>query len=486
VSSALLSEAKKLGSHAAVYLVPSLLVRGLTFLLTPLYTRTMSQADFGLLGVATSVGGVISILLGLALHGAITRLYFDCKDESDRRRLFGTILTLFLAGPTVGLAALWLANERGLGLLVALPLHPHMQLVLAASWLSTYASMPTAMYMAREEPAKVAGLNVFLTLTQLVFTIGFVVGLRQGVIGVLRGTCAANAVNALVSVILVARHASMTFDRRLARETLAFGLPLVPHLVANWALSVSDRLILVRYVPPVDLGIYSLAYVFAFLVGTFAGAVTSAFSPIATRLLMTPGREGFVPPLGTAALAFIAAVSVALASFADEALTLLAPSSYAPARRLVPWVILGGALQGLYLVWSMGTWFSKKTSLVPLVTVSSAALNVLINLALVPRYGVIVAAVSTAVSYAFAAGLHGWLAHRNYAIKWQYGRWTAIALVSLAAYALAHSMPGGAWGMFGKAVIVCLAYPAVLVATGVVPRRLLMSLRTGAAASEPR
>jgi O-antigen/teichoic acid export membrane protein len=109
-----------------------------------------------------------------------------------------------------------------------------------------------------------------------------------------------------------------------------------------------------------------------------------------------------------------------------------------------------------------------KTKLVPLVTLASAVLNVAINLIWVPRYGVMTAAVSTAISYAVSAGLHALLAHKLHPIPWEYRRWAHLMGVAALCYALGSMLPvrGLVVGVTLKTLIATALYVMALTVTG--------------------
>jgi O-antigen/teichoic acid export membrane protein len=326
--------------------------------------------------------------------------------------------------------------------------------------------------MAREEPRKVALLSALAGLSQLGLSVVFVAGLHQGALGVLRANLVSSALVGVTSIVLMLRMSNFAWPLPRLGQALVFSLPLVPHLTANWALAISDRLVLDRYVPAADVGRYSLGYVFSLIVSLVAASIGNALGPAANRQLKDPLLAPNVPPLGTYSLVATVAFALGVAVTAPEILAIVAPASYAPASAVVPWVVLGAVFQGFYFVWSTGTWFSMKTKLVPLVTLASAALNVGLNLVFVPRYGVMAAAVSTAVSYAASAALHGLLAQHLHPIAWEYRRWALLLGVGAICYGagMALPQPGVLASLAIKTVFVALAFPLGLIATGFLTR----------------
>lgn len=465
-------DGRQLLRSSLLYLVPSLVARGVSFLLAPLYTRAMTPADFGVIGICNAILAAVSVILGFAIHGAVPRMWVECDGEAQRRRFVGTLLGFLLVVPTVLTVVLDGMGSMGWfdGGFATVQFRPQLRLVLWTALLSTFPNVPTAIYMAREKPGKVAVFNVVLTTASIASALLFVAVLRQGALGVLRAQLFAAAVTAALSVGVLWRMSPPTLDRARLVQALAFSLPLVPHLLANWALAISDRLVLERLVPKDDLGRYSLAYMFCTLASVIGAAVSSAFGPITNRRLKAAPDDPSVPRLGTYAVVAIIGSSLAIALFAPELIVVVAPMSYRAAATLVPLLVLGAVFQGLYVVFSTGTWYSMKTARVPLVTAIGAAVNLGLNIVLVPRLGVLAAALNTAIAYATLAGLHAWLAHRLQPIAWEWRRISLAFAVGVGCFfagSILPQLPLG-WVICAKVALLVVGFPLALVALGFV------------------
>jgi O-antigen/teichoic acid export membrane protein len=463
-ASTLSVEAVKFSRSAGVYIVGTLLVRGTTVLLTPLYTKAMGPGDFAVVAVANAIGSVLALFFGLDLSGCIPRLSFEYNEE-QRRAFFGTLLWLSLTLPMAFVAALYILGTRGdLEFFTSVHFSPHLELVVWSSFFSIFVALPLAVYNTRERPGLAAFLGGAGALSQLTLTLLLVAWLHQGAIGVLRANLLSAALMGVISIGIMVRMSTFSLAMPGLKVALVFSLPVVPHLIANWALAISDRLILDRYVPAADVGRYALGYMFNVIVAMVAAAIGNALKPMAYRQLKDPLAADNVPPLGTYAMLLILGFALTVALLAKEIIAAIAPPSYAGAAVVVPWVVLGAVFQGMYLVLSIGTWFSMRTSSVALVTVASAILNVAMNLLCVPKYGVMAAAGSTAICYGVSAILHGLLAHRLHPIAWEYRRWAVLFGAALLWYLVGTNLPvhGLLLGLVTKTSIVTLAFPISL------------------------
>jgi len=445
--------------------VTDALVKGMALILAPIYTRVLNPSAYGILAIASTVTLLLTLTLGLALNAAITRLYFEAESAKDERTLYGTILIFLLVIPGVLTLGLELAGDAGyLDFFRSVPYDPYLRYAVWAAYLGVFLDVPLAIYTTRQEPRKVVGITLFNALTLAAVTILLVVVLREGVLGALRAALITSAAAAVVSVLLTARMAAARFSWMLLKAALLFSLPLIPHLLSQWSLSVSDRIVLQGYVPYAQLGLYSLGASVAAAASLGVNALSRAFTPAVTAQLKREGPQGQVPRIGTFWFAGATWACVFVALFGGDIIRLLTPSSFHQAARVVPVLVFGHLAFGVYQLVTQGTWYSMKTITIPIVTFGAAAVNVGLNLVILPWGGIMTAAWATLIAYVVLAFTQGLLAHRLYPIPWELKRWTKLLVAGALAF-VAGTAATGALTVSHIAVelaAVFVAFPLVL------------------------
>jgi O-antigen/teichoic acid export membrane protein len=474
-------EVRRFGVASLIYIIPTILLRGVNFLFAPLYAHSMSAAEFGRVGVASTVGTLAITVLSAGMNTTTYRLHHDWPDEASRRRFYGTVLAFLAVVPLALTAAVHtVLYVSGVELLRTLPLTPYLGLVLWSSYFGVFQAYPTNIFVAREEPRRAVTLNAVMLAITIAANLTFVVALRQGALGQIRATLAANAAIAVVGVVSVSRLIDPRPSLDQLRRALAFSLPLVPHLVVTWGLAVADRLVLERTVSETEIGCYQLAYTFANVAVVASGAMMRGLYPIIARKIAHADSLGDVPRLGTIALFGVVATCVAVGLVADDVIAAFFPPSYQPAAAYVPWLVAGAAVQGAYQILMQGTMQAKRTTLVPLVSAIALGVNLAINITFSPLFGAMAAAVATLVAYLVLAALHGALAHRSYPIQWEYRRWASLAFAAVGAVSAAMVATGMIDGGLLRACLrACIGIPifaALLVLTGFAQARHLPAL----------
>src|SRR6187549_1323917 len=94
------------GSADVVFLVVNVV-------LLPLYARVLTPAEFGAFAILNVCEALLKVVFRWGLDESFLRLYFDGKDDEERRTLAGTISALLLGAN--GLIVLGLVAASGIG-----------------------------------------------------------------------------------------------------------------------------------------------------------------------------------------------------------------------------------------------------------------------------------------------------------------------------------------------------------------------------------
>jgi len=190
---------------------------------------------------------------------------------------------------------------------------------------------------------------------------------------------------------------------------------MIPAGISNWAMAVSDRLVLSRFVAPAAIAVYGLGYSLPMLFGFLLTAANTAYVPHFFRYAVKDEERGTQLNKDSElyALAFgWLAISVAL--LAPELALLAGGAKYAGSAPITRIVVFALYLQGFYLLASLPLYEKHRTGYLPVAAALAAATNVSLNLILVPRYGIIAAAWDTVVAYGVLAGFVALASRRLY------------------------------------------------------------------------
>ena len=275
------TQLKRLGSQSIIYTAGDMLNRAFALILIPLYTAYLTPTDYGILSITSTIGAVFAILSMQSLETGLTRFHFDHPDEASRRRYHGLVWLLMVVS-ALGFALLVGAVGQPLlaWLFPDVPYIPYIRIVVWTTFATNISFLLLrALLRVQEKPTTYSILNIFVFLVNTGFVVYFVVVQRAGALGNLQGRLLAAMLLAIPIIFVYFRSARLHWSKREARTTLAFSIPLLPHLLSLWVLNVSDRVVLQRFVPLADVGIYSLGYQIASILQLLAFSASNAWSP---------------------------------------------------------------------------------------------------------------------------------------------------------------------------------------------------------------
>lgn len=465
------SSLRRLFANASIYGIGSFAVSAIGLILDPVLSYRLTRADFGLLGLCTSIAGMLTALYTAGLDSAANRSWFEVEhDESARRRVIGTSLTFLLAWILLLTVAQEIAGpavyER---LFDGLPYHPYGRLVALGLLLSALTAIPRALWAAREDVKRLVGLRVAAQLAGSAVLVGLLWWTDAGPLSVLVAEVVAPALLLWPFLRFARRDFGFAWDSEALRTSLAFGLPMVVHLTSHWALNAADRLVIDHMLGRDAVGLYSVAYKSSISVLiTVNLSINGAYVPQFMRAQGKPEQVDFVARAVTAFVAASAGAVLAIVALGPTVLRAVYSSRFTDAAPLVPILSIGALLQSLYLISVNGLFQARRTRLLPVLTLLSGLANVAFCWWWIPSWGLVGAAWATTASYAVLAVLV-WLACRTVTpIPWQTGRLVRLMLV-LAVASIASWLVDGRLALAAEVAAklgILLAAPLALAASG--------------------
>ncbi len=460
---ALGTELKRLGKHSAIYGLGGLVSRILAVLLLPLYTRYLSPSDYGKVETLIALTTVAGIALRMGITSALFRFYFDSPEPEQRRLVLRTSFWFTMSVATLGLVAGLVLSPEISELLFGSP--DDWELV-AASFVNLWVNMNyeqlTSLFRLEERSTAFVSAslaNIFLTVAA---TLVLVVALDKGPLGVIVGNFLGTL---LVYVALVGyrrEQLGLQFDRGLLREMNRFGVPLMPTALFLWVTNFSDRFFLVKLSDTTEVGLYSVGVRIASAMVLLLTAFRLAWPAFAYSI--EDDREA------RRTYAYVLTYLVLVTTWVATGLTLLSPwivdwlaaPAFESASRVVGPLTFAAVAFGGYIVVAIGLGRARRTQFNWVVTGAAAAVNVALNLILIPRYDMMGAAVATVAAYATMFVGMSWWGQRVYRVPYQWRRVLTAALAG-AGLAVAGKLVGGGLAV---ALALALAYPLALLPLG--------------------
>jgi O-antigen/teichoic acid export membrane protein len=437
-------------------------------------TRYLGQAGYGSFALAFALVQMLGVLSDAGLTAVVVR---GISREPDRTaELVGNALVVrLLLGLAVVAAAALLA--------LVLPYSPDVRLAVliagAPFLLGVASSSLAAVFQARLAMGRAAIADVAGRLAAF-GALAVIVAADLGFLAVVASTAAGAAVTLVVTVVLVRPLVALRprSERAVWRELLVAAVPIGVTLAVTEVYFRADTFILSLFSSFEEVGGYSLAYRVFELLAVFSAIVMTSVFPLLSQFIGTR-RDAAARVTDAAADVFLAVgvpIGAAALVLAPELVQLVAGDGFGDAVTPLRLLLCAAAPAWISGLLGYALIAGDRQRFVLRLSVVALALNLALNLALVPSYGAdAAAAVALGCELLLVTG--GWLlVRRQLAIAPRLRMlWRSVVAAAVMATglwwqrdaSLALLIPGGA-----------AVYAAVLAAVGGVDRRMLEALRS--------
>ncbi|MHB8657516.1 MAG: lipopolysaccharide biosynthesis protein [Solirubrobacteraceae bacterium] len=459
---------KRLVSSLAAYQLADAVSKLMAVLLLPVYTHYIVPSGYGVVELLASGVIFLSILVRFGIIEAFLRYYFTDENPVRRNALARRAVGFLLMATTVAAGVLAIFSGPLSRVVLSHRDVPTFLVAVLGVWAFTNLELAYGLLRVEERIrtyATASLLNVSATITgSVILVVGFGLGPR----GLLLANYGASTL-VLVGLWWTMRHRLLGagVDGERLGQLLRFGLPTVPAEISVYALSIIDRYYIYHDRSQRLAGLYSIAIKLAGAVAFIVRAFQYAWPPLAYSV--SDDREAArLYGLVTTYYVLVAGWTVAgLALLGRWVLRLLASHAFFGAYRALPWVALGWAMYGLWVVFLAVAGRARVTTRNFPAAITGLLANVVLLLWLVPAEGIAGAGIALCGAYAAMLSIMYVLTREVFPVDFEWRRLIQLVLV-LGGLSVAGDLllpVSGPVGLLSR-VAVFLAIPAALLASG--------------------
>lgn len=395
---------RKVIQNAALFAAFGILQRSVGLLLLPLYTRYLSPAEYGIIGLTTSLSLPLGIFFNLGLNTAVVRFHFskDNRGPDFERRLYSTIFVAISAMTALmTVVVLAIASPVLAPLMPGVPLYPYFYLALIPIALSPFYELQQRIWSAKQSGAAMVLLNALTLAIRVGFALVLVIHFEAGALGILMAGAVASAVTSGYAIVTLLRRNGVGFDRALFKECSAYSLPLIPNKFVGLANGFVNNYIIGLFGSLAQVGLYSISNQFMAVLTLIDQSVTEAIRPWCYEKFSSDARAERDKPLD--ALIFVSFASTYLvttvALFSRPIVGLVLAPAYFELWKCVPLFLSVAVFNQVKNIWLMPLmYFEGGTRYAPIATYSYVAMNLVFALLLVPDLGFVGGALAMLLS----------------------------------------------------------------------------------------
>ena len=390
-----------MGKHKAAkagigYTIGNILIKAISFITLPIFTRLMSTDEYGLYSTYVSYESILALIISLGLYVSLKMANIEYRGYIDE---YVSVISLlpFLVFLLFGFASILFSDY-----LTAFTSFPFFIIVLmlfnalASSYVNIYngrVSLDFAYkkYLLLSLAIAVGNVGLSLLLMLTLFK-------DDAFFGRVVGSVVPITVVAAIILGAFFKKAKPSMNNEYCKFGLKYSLPLIPHGLSQIVLAQFGKIVIQKTISNSAAGIYGFAYTIVLIPQVLSTSFDSAWGPWFFEQYDKKNYDA-IKNNTTLVVMFFSFVTFGLCSISPEVIMVLGDKSFWDSSYVIIPALLGAYFAFLYLLPAQVEYFHKKTKYIAMGTMVAAVLNIAGCIIFIPMYGYEAAVYVTLVTY---------------------------------------------------------------------------------------
>lgn len=373
-----------------MYAVAGVAAKGISLMMIPIFTAYFSTSTFGVIEIIFVFSSLVMGLLSWQLGQAVIRYLGEHQHDQVRKKyISSTALVMILLSFIVGTAVLVFFRaelSQILGMTSKSREKTFTIAMFAMALNGLYLFLGSHLQALRLK--KQYALSQFLhSFIGIFLTYFFVIALNKSINGVYYAAIVVFPLVIAYQIYALRNEFAWGFSKTIAVDLLKFSLPMLPAGLALVAFSLSDRIMLNIYSTPEKLGIYSVAFKFAYGFQLIIAGYSMAIHPLVFQKYKNDEikKEMSQMLLGYTIIGALAVFALSL--FSMETVVVFTQPDYYLANRVMPILYTITYFNG-FIMFAPGIQLSKKTFWISIIICLALVVNIVLSHFLIPIWGI--------------------------------------------------------------------------------------------------
>lgn len=368
------------------------------FFLLPLYTNKLSKEDYGNIEFVLILNTVFALIFSFQIQQSVMRILADITDEVKVKKIISTcfwfVFCSFLFFTTILAAAHYFL---GIHIYFDKKYESLFLIVLATLFITGLNNYLNSIIIWSMQSVKSSLITALSIVVNIGLTIYFVLYQNYGIKGIIIATFSAQLTILPLFILANYNKLGLYFDFQNLKENLKFSTPLIFSSLAYYSWFFIDRFMINQFLGKDELGVFSVAVRFAAPIGLVLGVLESALFPIVLNNYKNNETKKLLSNLLNIVMFGFGLFFLGIICFSPNFYNLLVNAKFFYGHSLCFILCLGQFFSKIYF-FNPGFAIEKKTTIFLTITVISSIINLGINYFLVPRMGILGAAIATGIS----------------------------------------------------------------------------------------
>ena len=368
-------------------------------ILLPVFTYYLSPEDYGIVSIVSMIGLVLSHITNPGILTATTRLYHDTDDINERKLLIGSTNVYFMSVALIPIIIGLLFGPKLFSWLFKdFSFYPYGFLALILTFIRQPARIWITLMNLQYKFHQATIYNGLALITGIAVSVILVVVFEMGAMGKVLGMFPSAIILVLISLITVHRYTNGIWSFQNIKKQFLFGLPILGALWSTQILELGGAYMLERLTNMKSVGLFALAMSLAQLPLVLIYGFRQMWNPVIYENMNKKNYQTITKLLyyfvGTLTL-----INILILLFGKEAILIIVNERFYDSISFLGFLILGVYFNGLITISNSILGYKKKFGTISVFALVGSILYVIMCIFLIPRIGVLGAAISFAFSY---------------------------------------------------------------------------------------
>ncbi len=391
------------------YTVSNLLIRGVNVFTTPIFSRMLTKTEFGNFNNYVAIMTVLTVVTTFDLYTSVNRARFDYKENLDEYLSSITVLTTLVTAFFYLLCMVFSAQAQELFSLDMTTLHIMFLYMLTAPAINILQ----AKHRIQMKYVAFIFISVLTVLGNALLSVGLIMVMHDRYLGRLVGSALPTIIVGVIIYALIVMKGKTLYKKEYWKYSLKISLPLVPHLVSATLLAQFSRIMVFNVQGAEVAAEFGLVCNISLILIMLWNSLNNAWQPWSMERMHTK-EYGQLRSASRSYMALFFVLVGGLIAIGPEVLDLMGTKDYQGAKYLMPFILLGPAMQFVANFYINIEIYKKKTLFASIVTIVAAGINIALNLLLqqLGQFTSLTAAVTMLFGYIAFMLLHFVFSHR--------------------------------------------------------------------------
>lgn len=390
-----------------INIISAILLKGIDFVTTPIFTRLLGADNYGKYAIYMSWASIFVCFMGGNVQSSVGPALYEYKQEFQKYKRCVFLIGLGICGMAICVGALFsnvIIKTIGFSKEIVILL-----LIYSTAFFVIEYAQNCFIYEKKVIPNFI--LSFLLAFISLGLSIFLVVNYSDSMkyLGRIEGVSFSYTIIAFLLMIFFLYKKEIVIDKSYVLYGLSLGTPIIFHLLSHNILNQSDRIVLKWFCyTDSDIGIYSLFCTYVAVLRVILSSLNNSWCPFFYDDLANKDYK----LIDRKAKNYIELFTVVVCGFillSREVAYVYSDPTFWSGIKYIPLVVLSVYFVFLYQFSVNIEFFFKKTRIIAGCSILAAVINIVLNIIVIPQYGVMGAAITTALSYALL-----WLFHYLY------------------------------------------------------------------------